>query len=91
MGFDINEQGISFDWDYAHGYNNTNRVNKGDLVTLRKGDIRVEIKIIKISPDQTYIGQVLSVDPYGALKKDNIREDCEISFSHGHIFSCHHG
>ncbi len=72
------------------GQKDITKVKGGDKVYLQKDDIEIVLKNIKRISDQTYSGQVLSVDPYGALKNDNITEDTEISFSHGHIFSCHH-
>ncbi|MBU3953802.1 MAG: hypothetical protein KJ658_16830, partial [Proteobacteria bacterium] len=87
----INHGSIFFIKKYVQdGLKEIFKLKEGDMVTLKKGDIRIEIEDIKNISGQTYIGKVLSVTPYGALKKDNITDDSEISFSYGHIFSCHH-
>lgn len=87
LGFDISERCNGFLKKYTPaGLRDITKVKEGALVILKRGGIRVEIRIIKINPDQTYTGQVLSVDPSGALKKDNITEDSELSFSYEYIF-----
>ena len=91
LGFDISERCNGYIKKHTPtGLRDFSKVNEGDEVILQKGDIQVQIQIIKNNFDQTYIGQVLSVNPYGALKNNNITEDREISFSYRHIFWVHH-
>jgi hypothetical protein len=64
VGFDISNGVRGFiKLNSPPGFGDISKVNEGDEATLQKGDIQIKVQIIKKNSDQTYIGQVLSVDP----------------------------
>jgi hypothetical protein len=63
-------------------------VEDGNSVTLKKGDISIEVKEIKRNADGTFLGVIQYIDPYDALMKDGVEDGVEIVFLYRHIFAC---
>ena len=90
LGFDHNENKILHVGKYKLGKAIQMTIEDGNQVSLRKGDIKIEVQDIKKTEDGTYCGKVQYVEPYKALSEEGVDEGVDISFSYKHIFACQH-
>jgi len=88
LGFDENDGSIFFSSSFTPGEKLKMFVEDGVNVSLKKGDISVEVKNISKQSDYIYKGVVNYVEPYKSLEKVGIDEDVEILFRYKHIFAC---
>ncbi len=90
LNFDFNNSGILFSGAQKTGQALQMIPKPGDSVSLKKGNIEIEVQILTKNSDGTYSGKVKYVDPYQALLEDGVDDGIDICFSHDHIFSCSH-
>jgi ABC-type iron transport system FetAB ATPase subunit len=89
LNFNLNEKNeIIYSGSVVPGQPIKMEVVEGDSVSLKKGEINIEVENIVKLDESTYKGLVKYVEPYRALVDDNVDDGIEITFSYGHIFVC---
>lgn len=90
LNLDENDSGITFFGSYGPGTVMRYELEDGDSVTLKKGEINIEVIDAKRQEDGTYKGAIKYVEPYKSLEKDGVDEKVEIIFTYKNIFVCSH-
>jgi len=90
LDLDINKNGIVIVGDPTSHQSLQYDVKNGNDVTLKKGDINIEVKDIEKQSDGTFKGIIKYVEPYKALENEGADEGIEIMFSHENIFASSH-
>lgn len=90
LGFDHNDEEILHVGTPQPGQALQMIIEDGNRVSLRKGNIEIEVQDLKKTGNDIYCGKVKYVEPYQALSEDGVGEDVEICFSYKHIFACQH-
>jgi hypothetical protein len=88
LTLDENDNGITFSGTYGPGVKIKYEFEDGDSVTLKKGDIEIEVLKAKKQSDGTYKGTIKYVEPFKALEKEGADEGIEIIFKYKNIFAC---
>lgn len=90
LEFDINNEEILFYGVQKPGQAISQTVQDEDSVSLKKGEIEIEVRGIRKNPDGSYSGKVQYVEPYQSLSGVGVTVGVEICFSHNHIYACTH-
>ena len=90
LNLDENDSRITFSGTYGSGVKINNEFEDGDSVTLKKGDIEIEVLDAKKQEDGKYKGIIKYVKPYKSLEKAGADEGVEIIFKYKNIFECSH-
>lgn len=77
---DENDNGITFTGTYGPGVKIKYEFEDGDSVTLKTGDIEIEVINATKQSDGLYKGTIKYVEPYKALEKEGADEGIEIIF-----------
>jgi dTDP-4-dehydrorhamnose 3,5-epimerase-like enzyme len=90
LNFDKNDNGILFTGTYIPGRGIHREIVDGDSISLKKGDVFIEVRDIKRHSKGKLRGLVQYVDPYQSLKDQGIDDGVEITFKYKYIFACQH-
>ena len=88
LNLDLNDSSIVFTGTYGPGAKIQYDFENGDYVSLRKGEIEIEVKNVERQSDGTLKGVVKYVEPFRALKAEGVVEGTEIIFSYQNIYAC---
>ncbi len=88
LKFDLNKHGITVVGTYGPTTVIKYDFENGDDVSLRKGEIKVEVKSVEKQADGTFKGVIKNIKPYNSLESEQISEGTEILFSYTNIFAC---
>lgn len=88
LNLDINHGSIMFVGTHTHGQGLKMTVENGCNVTLKKDEIKIEIKNLEKLKDGIFKGIIQYVEPYKSLQAIGANDGVEMSFSYDHIFLC---
>lgn len=88
LKFDLNKHGITVVGTYGPKTVIKYDFENGDDVSLRKGEIEVEVKSVEKQAGGTFKGIIKNIMPYNSLEAEQISEGTEILFSYTNIFAC---